>query len=114
MRIMVFLIIMLFLLGCAAHIPDKFNISLSNATHEEVFNPDTNKTLDTISFIMQNNEPFALDCSVILSLDNTTNSRSKTGAVGVLQPYQQKQVRLGFEMPSGRTDITIRPNCKKH
>ena len=93
-------------------VPDSFNVSLLNASHEDVFNPETNKTLDSISFIMQNNELFDLDCSVILTLDNTTNNSSKTGSVGVLLSGEKKKVGLSFEMPFGKTDVKITPDCK--
>lgn len=112
MRILILLLILALLVGCAPQAPEKFNVSMFNASHEDVFNPDTNRTLDTISFIIQNNEPFDLDCSVILTLDNTTTSGSKTGKVGVLQPDQQKHVSLGFEMPSGKTELQIVPDCQ--
>ncbi len=113
MRILILFLMMALLFGCAAQVPEKFNVSLMNASHEDVFNPDTNRTLDTISFIMQNNEDFALECSVNLTLDNTTQSGSKTGEVGVLEPGQKKRVSLGFEMPFGTTDLNIVPDCQR-
>lgn len=113
MRVLMLILIMVFLLGCAPHASGKFNVFLLNATHEDVFDDETNRTLDTISFIMQNNEPFALDCSVMLTLDNTTLSGSRRGDVGVLEPGQKKMVGLSFEMPQGKTDLSIEPECQR-
>lgn len=111
------LFVLLFLLvGCAAPQPqetEEFNISLHDASHSEKFSPDLNKTMDTISFVIRNNEVFALDCYVILSLDNQTNKTASKGTVGLLEPGEQKQVSLTFEMLYGTTDLKVEPSCRK-
>jgi len=110
MRLFFALLVFMFLVGCAAQ--QSFDVTLSNASHEDVF--VQNKTLDKISFIIQNNEEFDLDCNVLLSLNNGTNTSTRKGVVGILEPAEQKKVALSFEMFYGKTDIKIEPKCKKH
>jgi hypothetical protein len=103
-------VIFALLLGCASS-SQKFDIKLLNASHSMEFNNATNNTIDTISFVMQNNEDFALDCDVKLELSNTTNASSKQGRVGELLPGQQKNVSLHFAMFDGKTSLSIKPDC---
>ncbi|MBW2996790.1 hypothetical protein KY349_00445 [Candidatus Woesearchaeota archaeon] len=113
MKNMLIIIICIFLLGCATKAPEEFNVSLHSASQGEEFVQDQNKTMDIISFVIQNNEDFDLDCSVLLSLDNQTNQTSSKGTVGLLAPGEQKQVSLTFEMFYGNTDLKIEPSCSK-
>ncbi|MBI5880873.1 hypothetical protein HZB90_01955 [archaeon] len=80
---LLFCLVLLFLFGCS---PQKLDVSLLNASHNESFDQELNKTMDTISFIISNNEDFAIDCSVVIQLNNLTNSSAKTGSVGILNP----------------------------
>ena len=105
-----FVLLFLLLLGCSSS--GKLDVSLLNASHNESFDQELNKTTDTISFIISNNEDFSIDCSVILQLSNGTNSSSKTGKVGLLNPAEQKLVSLRFEMFEGKTDLSIKPDCQ--
>ena len=106
------LVVLLFLLllGCSS--PGKLDVSLLNASHNESFDKNLNKTIDTFSFIISNNEDFALDCSVVLQLSNGTNSSSKIGVVGFLDPKEKKSVSLHFDMFEGKTDLSIKPDCQ--
>ena len=113
MRILILLLLLLFLLGCTAQTDKEFNVSLLNASHEDVFLSEQNKTLEKISFIIKNNELFDLDCDIILSMSNGSNSSIQKGVVGFLPKNTLKNVSLTFEMLYGKTNLSIIPNCKK-
>ena len=118
--ILLLLITTLFLTGCNSRseleIPPqyvKYDVSLFNATHDDVFSKD-NRTLDKISFMMRNNERFSLNCSVGLALDNSTEKTTNKVRVGLIEPDVEKSVSLSFEMPTGKTNISIKPICYKN
>jgi hypothetical protein len=114
MKSLLFLLVFLLLLGCTAQTPtEKFNVSLMNASHEDAFISEDDQKLENISFIIQNNEEFDLDCDILLNLNNNTKTSSKKGAVGILQPAQKKKVSLTFEMFYGNTSMNITPRCQK-
>jgi hypothetical protein len=117
MRWFLLFIILALVLGCSRSPlpegPAKFNVSLLNASHSEEFDSGKNRTMDTISFMMANNEDFGLDCHVLSSISNGTNSSSSRGAVGVLQPGRMKNITLRFEMFSGNSSLSIAPDCEK-
>lgn len=106
------LLIFLFILGCTPQVTEQFNVSLIDPFHEDVFVSEQNRTLEKISFTIQNNERFDLDCGVVLSLDNITNSTSTFKHVGIINPDSQKRVSLSFEMFYGNTSLQISPDCK--
>jgi len=116
MKLFLSMIILVLLVGCTAPVQqqEKFNVSLLNALHEDVFISETNKTLDGISFVIQNNEHFDIDCFVFLSMDNTTNKSTQKGHVGVLTSSGKKNVSMNFEMFYGETDLKVYSECEKH
>lgn len=115
MRTIPFLFCLLFLVGCAADSAEnrKFNVSFSDAFNDDVFIPEENRTLDRISFVMSNNELFDLNCTIMTSIKNSTNSSYTKGVVGVLHPKDQKNVSLNLEMLHGESNISITPQCVK-
>ena len=114
MRFFVLFIILVVLFGCAFQSEnEKYDVTLADAVQNESFDESNNISINTISVIMRNNEEFAVDCSIVLKLDNITNYSLSTGKVGVLQPDIQKRVSLHFLMFSGNTSLKITPECKK-
>jgi hypothetical protein len=63
--------------------------------------------------MIQNNEPFSVDCNSTLDINNETNRTAKIGVVGVLDPGEKKQVSMKFEMFSGDSAFSISAECKK-
>jgi hypothetical protein len=112
--IMLFLVGLFLLSGCLLQKDaDAFNVSLLNASHEDVFSQEQNKTLDRVSFIIKNNEDFDVYCDVFLNLNNLTNSSSSRGVVGVLPPGKQKSVSMSVDMLKGESELNITRQCKK-
>jgi hypothetical protein len=121
LRLLWLAFLLLSLIGCTAQTAkqgqQEFDVALLNATHVDTFISEENQTeekiLEKISFIIQNNEDFALDCDVLLSLNNKTHSSTKKGTVGLLRSKAQKEVSLTFEMPHGTADLSIASECTK-
>lgn len=118
MRLFVSCLILVLLFGCSfqSAYPEKqdYNVTLADAVQNESFDGSKNMTINKISFSIQNNEDFAVDCDVVLKLDNDVNFSSSSGNIGILQPNIKKSVSLRFVMFSGNTSLSIIPKCKKY
>ena len=109
MRFLIGLIFVL-LLGCAP--AQVFDVTLSEAEQTEIVR-DGNKTLDVISLMIKNNEPFALECDIFSSMSNLTNTSSKRVSAGVLESTQSKHVSVKFDMFLGKSDLLIECECRR-
>ena len=80
-------------------------------SQSEKFDNSTNITVNTVSFIMKNNEYFSVDCSVLFSMSNGTNRTSNTGYVGVLKSGYVKNVSFHFVMYEGNASLAFNSKC---
>lgn len=103
----VIIVLFILLMGCSS----QFDVKISDAAHSDVFSDEKNISIDTFSFILQNNEVFDLTCDIILTMDNVTNRTRKVGDAGLLHPGARKNISISVEMFYGETDIDIFPQC---
>jgi hypothetical protein len=107
-------ILLLLLSGCATQqAPEKFDVAILDAIHEDVFLSEENKTLENITFIIHNKEAFELDCNLLVNLNNKTEDNRIKKHIGPIKPDDKKRVSLVFEMFFGDTDLEIFSECKK-
>lgn len=114
MRMVSLLLLALFLLGCSSQLQKNFVVSLLHASSSPVSVAGNNESVDKVSFILQNDEAFALDCSVLVTLDNRTDSSYLRGSVGLIGPGEGKNVSLSLSMLDGKSSMSIVPDCRIH
>jgi hypothetical protein len=112
MKVLLLCLFFMLIVGCSS-VPYEggFNVSFSNPAHKTTADDDFS-AIDKLSFVMQNNEEFALECNVVISMDNNSVTKSKEGYVGVLDPQESKLVAVNIKMPPGASSFDIKPNCR--
>jgi len=115
----VLMVLSVLITGCSGSVdidihgdPQEYDVSMMDAVHTDAFSED-DKIVEEINFTLKNNEPFDLDCSVILSISNSTNSTSKKLHAGLLHPKDSKRVSLKFTMFDGDSDLKVVPACSR-
>jgi hypothetical protein len=98
--------------GCAEKVQKEFDVALSTAVMNQTERED-NKTTDIMTFLMKNNEKFALDCELSTEIINTTNKTTTLSGVGRLDAGEAKEITLRLEMLDGEAEIKITKECKR-
>lgn len=111
MRCFAVLLFLFLVSGCAQ--TEQFNVSFSGASHSDVWDAENNRTLDSFSFVLTNNEEFVLYCDLVVSLDNGSDSSASRGSVGLLGSGVSKNVSVPVDMFFGDTDIKMVPVCSR-
>lgn len=91
--------------------PTSYAVGIYNLSESHV--DSDSGPLDRLSFTVQNQEPFDLECSILMVLDHPTNSSKKKGSLGIIPAGSSKEAAFTFKMPEGDTEISFRPICAK-
>ncbi|HII72547.1 TPA: hypothetical protein HA265_07360 [Candidatus Woesearchaeota archaeon] len=114
MRFFIFalFVLFIFLLACAPQKQERqYAVAIYNLSESDVLNEKTNNTMTKLSFIVKNQEPFSLDCQLLLVVDHETEGFKKKGSLGILEPGASKPAQFSFELPMGESGIDVMPVC---
>ena len=79
--------------------------------HSQRFNNDTVLALDNITFTVLNNGSKDLNCTIELHYSNQTTINKTIKYVGFLKPGDERRESVIFEMPLGKSDLSLQPVC---
>ena len=89
----------------------EFSVAIYNLSHSHT--EQSGEQMDKLSFIVENQEIFPLDCSVLMIIDHPTEPSKKKGALGILEPGETKPGAFTFVMPDGDAKLDFKPVCKE-
>ncbi|MBW2972346.1 hypothetical protein KY359_04890 [Candidatus Woesearchaeota archaeon] len=107
MRFVLLVLVFLLVSGCASG----SYVSFSNISQMEPAVAGTNRTVDKLSFVVQNDKDYEVVCDVIIEMSNGTSAESKRAAAGSFGPGERKNVSLTMSMFEGNTSLKIVPDC---
>ena len=124
MRLVLFVVLLLFLLGCSSEpiTPEynfsklqfnAYNVTISNSVHLTNFSREVDRVMDTISFSIKNEEPFDLECAAYLYLYGDLENTTKRGVIGQIPAGNDVNANIKFEMPLGNASLKLVPACTK-
>jgi len=88
---------------------ESFSVGLYNLSNEDFV--VGNKTKTRISFVLQNQEDFPLDCSVLLVLETPSDIQKKFGRLKSVLPGEFRKGVFLIDMPLGDSSLDLVPIC---